>query len=124
MGGDRSIPLSHLLPACNHAANSLLHRGPMVAKLRAVIMIESEAYAAGGRGLNKILELDHQLEAAPGSRYVVDGNRDLVDLERDEPTITFREMRGIFLELGLEPRFVGAIPLELRPRSKTQLLSA
>jgi len=42
----------------------------------------------------------------------------------DEPTITFRDIRGIFVKLGLEPRVVGAIPPELRPRSKTELLSA
>ena len=35
-----------------------------------------------------------------------------------------REPPGFFLKLGLEPRFVGALPPELRPRSKTQLLSA
>ena len=87
-------------------------------------MIELEVYAAGVRDLNKILELDHQLETVPGLRYKVDSNHDIVYLELDEPTITFREIRGIFLKLGLEPRFVGAIPLELHPRSKTQLLSA
>ena len=87
-------------------------------------MIELEVYAAGVRDLNKILELDHQLEAVPGLRYKVDGNHDIVYLELDEPTITFRENRSIFFKLGLEPRFVGAIPPELRPRSKTQLLGA
>ena len=32
-------------------------------------------------------------------------------------------MRAIFVKLGLEPRFVGAIPPELRPRTKTQPLA-
>ncbi len=86
-------------------------------------MIELEVYAAGVRDLNKILELDHQLEAVPGLRYKVDSNHDLVYLEIDEPSITFREMRAIFVKLGLEPRFVGAIPPELRPRTKTQPLT-
>ncbi len=108
----------------HRAINSLLHRARMLVKLGAVVMIELEVYAAGVRDLNKILELDHQLEAVPGLRYKVDSNHDIVYLELDEPTITFREIRGIFLKLGLEPRFVGAIPPELRPRSKTQLLSA
>ena len=86
-------------------------------------MIELEVYAAGVRDLNKILELDHELEAIAGLRYKVDSNHDLVYLEiDDEPTITFREIRAIFRKLGLEPRFVGAIPAELRPKSKTQLL--
>lgn len=83
-------------------------------------MIELEVYAAGLRDLNKILELDHQLEAIPGLRYKVDRNHDLVYLELDEPTVTFREIRAIFRKLNLDPRFVGAIPPELRPKTKTQ----
>ena len=86
-------------------------------------MLDLEVYAAGVRDLNKILELDHELEAIAGLRYKVDSNHDLVYLELDEPTITFREIRAIFRKLGLEPRFVGAIPNELRPKTKTQLLT-
>ena len=48
----------------------------------------------------------------------------IVYLGLDAPTITLRELRGIFSKLGLEPRFVGAIPPELRSRSRTQRLSA
>ena len=87
-------------------------------------MIELEVYAAGMRDLNKILELDHQLAAIPGLRYKVDSNHDLVYLELEEPTISFREIRAIFRKLGLDPRFVGAIPPELRPKTKTQPLNA
>ncbi|MFL6516019.1 MAG: hypothetical protein ACJ8M1_13460 [Chthoniobacterales bacterium] len=87
-------------------------------------MIELEVYAAGVRDLNKILELDHELETIAGLRYKIDSNHDLVYLELDdEPTITFREIRAMFRRLGLDPRFVGAIPPELRPKSKTQLMS-
>jgi hypothetical protein len=86
-------------------------------------MIELEVYAAGVRDLNKILELDHQLEAVTGLRYKVDSNHDIVYLELEEPTITFREIRAIFRKIGFEPRFVGAVPSELRPKTKTQLLS-
>jgi hypothetical protein len=86
-------------------------------------MLELEVYAAGLRDLNKILELDHQLEAIPGLRYKVDSNHDIVYLDLDEPTITFREIRAIFKKLGLDPRFIGAIPPELRPKTKTQPLS-
>ena len=96
----------------------------MLVRLTFVTMIELEVYAAGVRDLNKILELDHQLEAVAGLRYKVDSNHDIVYLELDGPTITVREIRNIFSKLGLEPRFVGEIPPELRPRSKTQLLSA
>ncbi len=86
-------------------------------------MIELEVYAAGLRDLNKILELDHRLEAIAGLRYKVDSNHDLVYLEFDEPSINLREIRAIFLKLGLAPRFVGAIPPELWPKTKTQPLS-
>ncbi len=87
-------------------------------------MLELEVYAAGVRDLNKILELDHELEAVAGLRYKVDRNHDLVYLEMEEPTVTFREIRSIFRKLGLEPRFVGTIPNELRPKTKTQPLTA
>lgn len=86
-------------------------------------MLELEVYAAGVRDLNKILELDHELETAAGLRYKVDRNHDLVYLEMEEPIVTFREIRASFRKLGLDPRFVGTIPPELRPRIKTQLLS-
>lgn len=86
-------------------------------------MLELEVYAAGVRDLNKVLELDHELEAVAGLRYKVDRNHDLVYLELDEPTVTFREIRAMFRKLGLDPRFIGAIPPELRPRTKTQPLS-
>jgi hypothetical protein len=69
-------------------------------------MIELEVYAAGLRDSSKILELDHELEAI-----------------LDEPTVTVREIRAIFRRLDLDPRFIGAMPAELRPKTKTQLLN-
>ena len=87
-------------------------------------MLELEVYAAGVRDLNKILELDHELEAVPGLRYKVDSNHDVVYLELDAPTVTFRDIRAMFRKLDLEPRFVGNIPAELRPKAKTQPLTA
>ena len=86
-------------------------------------MLELEVYAAGLSDLDKILELDHELEAVPALRYKVDSNHDIVYMELDEPTITFREIGMIFRKLGLEPRFVGAVPPEVRPMTKTQILS-
>jgi hypothetical protein len=86
-------------------------------------MIELEVYAAGVRELNKILELERELEAIPGLRYKVDRNHDLVYMEFEQPTISVREIRSIFRKLELEPRFIGAIPPELRTKSKTQLLT-
>ncbi len=86
-------------------------------------MLELEVYAAGVRDLDKVLELDHELEALTGLRYKVDRNHDVVYLELEEPSVSFREIRSIFRKLGLDPRFVGAIPPELRPKTKTQPLS-
>ena len=85
-------------------------------------MLELEVYAAGLGELDKLLELDHQLAAIPGLRYKVDRNHDLVYLELDQLTITFREIRATFRKLALDPRFVGAVPVELRPKTKTQPL--
>ena len=85
-------------------------------------MLELEVYAAGLSSLDRILELDHQLAAIPGLRYKADRNHNLVYFELDQPTITFREIRPIFRKLSLDPRFVGAIPPELRPKTTTQPL--
>jgi hypothetical protein len=87
-------------------------------------VLELEVYAAGVRDLNKILELDIELGAIGGLHYKVDRNHDIVYMELEAPTVTFREIRSIFRKLGLEPKFVGAIPAELRPKTKTQLLGA
>lgn len=85
-------------------------------------MIELEVYAAGVRTLERILELDHEMEAAAGLRYKVDSNHDIVYMEFDEPVLTIHEIRGIFRKLGLEAKIVGSIPPELNAKSKTQVL--
>ena len=85
-------------------------------------MLEIEVYAAGIRNVEKILALDHELEAVAGLRYKVDSNHDIVYLDFDEPTLTIQEIRGMFRRLGLEARIVGAVPPELNPKSKTQPL--
>ena len=92
------------------------------ASLQSKAMIELEVYAAGVRNLDKILELDHELEAVPSLRYKVDSNHDIVYLAFDEPSMTIQEVRAVFRKLGLEPRIVGAVPSELNPKSKTQPL--
>jgi hypothetical protein len=85
-------------------------------------MIELEVYAAGLRKLDTIMELDRQIATLPGVRYKVDGNHDLVYLELEEASITLRELRAMFRKIGLEPRFIGAVPDELRDRTKTEPL--
>jgi hypothetical protein len=85
-------------------------------------MIEIEIYARGLREMGKILELDRQLVEVGGLRYKLDTNHDIVYLEFDEPTLSVREIRAIFLKLGLQPLFIGAIPTELQSRTKTEPL--
>jgi hypothetical protein len=87
-------------------------------------MIQPDVYAAGVRDRNRIIELNHPIETVPGLGYKADSNHDIVYRQLDEPTITSRKIHSIFTKPGLKPRFAGAIPAELRPRSKTQLLSA
>ena len=87
-------------------------------------MFEVEIYAHGLREMANILELDRQLVENAGLRYKMDANHDIVYLEFDEPTLSIREIRTIFLNLGLEPLFIGAIPTELQSRTKTERLSA
>jgi hypothetical protein len=101
-------------------AQELLHRARLAAKVFATFpMIELEVYATSVRDLNKILEL----ETVSGSGCKVDSNHDFVYLDLGEPTIIFEEIQALFLKFELEPRFVGAIAPELRPRSKTPLVS-
>lgn len=87
-------------------------------------VLELEVYAAGVRDLNKVLELDIELGPIAGLHYKIDRNHDIVYLELEGPNATLREIRAIFRKLGLDPKFVGAIPAELRPKTKTQLLEA
>jgi len=85
-------------------------------------VFELEVYAAGVRDLNKIMELDIEFEAIPDLHYKVDREHDIVYMELEWPSVTFREIRATFRKLGLDPKFVGAIPPELRPKTKTQPL--
>jgi len=86
-------------------------------------MFEVEIYARGLREMGNILELDRQLVEIAGLRYKVDTNHDVVYLEFEEPSLSIREIRAIFLKLGLEPLFIGAIPPELQSRTKTERLN-
>ena len=86
-------------------------------------MFEVEIYARGLREMDNVLELDRQFVEIAGLRYKVDANHDILYLEFDEPTLSIREIRAIFLKLNLEPLIVGAIPPELESRTKTERLS-
>ena len=107
--------------ATNFPLRDELHGLDRPASIRS--MFEVEIYARGLREMENVLELDRQLVEIAGLRYKVDTNHDIVHLEFDEPTLSIREIRAIFLKLGLEPLIIGAIPPELQSRTKTERLS-
>jgi hypothetical protein len=109
-------------PAINFLVRDGLHGYHRPAKIERT-MFEVEIYARGLREMGNILELDRQLVEIAGLRYKVDTNHDIVYLEFDEPTLSIRDIRTIFLKLGLEPLIIGAIPAELHSRTKTERLS-
>jgi hypothetical protein len=104
------------------AVRDELHCRRLVAKIRRN-MFEVEIYARGLREMANILELDRQLVEIAGLRYKVDTNHDIVHLEFNEPTLSIREIRAIFLKLGLEPLMIGTVPPELQSRTKTERLA-
>jgi len=109
-------------PPINFPVQDGLHDEHRPAKIQDT-MFEVEIYVRGLREMGNILELDRQLVEIAGLRYKVDTNHDIVHLEFDEPTLSIREIRAIFLKLGLEPLIIGAIPSELHSRTKTERLS-
>src|SRR6476619_5420400 len=118
------LPLSQSAALCKLPLPAISDLATVEHSLYAGRVLELEVYAAGVRDLSKILELDIELETIPGLHYKVDRNHDIVYMELEAPTVTFREIRSIFRKLGLDPKFVGAIPAELRPKTKTQLLES
>ena len=88
-----------------------------------LFMIELEVYAAGVRDSEKILELEHALEVLPGLRYKIDANHDVVYMEMDQPSINLHEMKELFRRAGLDAKFVGSVPAEMKTKSKTQKIT-
>jgi hypothetical protein len=109
-------------PPTNFLVRDELHYRRQAAKILRY-MFEVEIYARGLREMGNVLELDRQLVEIAGLRYKVDTNHDIIYLEFDEPTLSIREIRAIFVKHGLEPLIIGAIPPELQSRTKTERLS-
>ncbi len=88
-------------------------------------MIELEVYAAGLRNIDKILELDHLLRRPSrgcATKWIAITISFIWKWKR--PGLPLRELRAMFRKIGLEPRFIGAVPDELRAKSKTQPLAS
>lgn len=77
-------------------------------------MIELEVYACGLRREDYVLQLHNQMNLFPMARYKVDVHHDLVYFEIDDPAeVTQTQLTQVFEAIGLEPRFVGQIPVEM-----------
>ncbi len=86
-------------------------------------MIELEVYARGLRHGDNVLRLQSQMDVIPHVRYKIDLNHDLVYFELDNAEhITQRKLARLFEDIGLEPRFVGQVPLEIDLGSDTSRL--
>lgn len=71
------------------------------------------------------MSLGLELDALPGIRYKVDTNHDIVYMEFDGSAPSLVSLKSIFTRAGLTPRFVGALPAEVRAdKKKTQRLDA
>ncbi len=85
-------------------------------------MTELLIYAPGLRDGDKLMQLSHQMDML-AARYKVDAPHDMVYFEIDDPQrITLTQINNIFEHIGLQPRFVGQIPQDLRQGGHTDKL--
>lgn len=85
-------------------------------------MIELLVYAPGLREADKQMLLGHQMDML-AARYKVDSRHEMVYFEIDDPNkITLKQVNDLFENIGLEPRFVGQIPPEIKRGDKTDRL--
>lgn len=85
-------------------------------------MTELLVYAPGLRAGDKLMQLSHQMDML-AARYKVDAPHDMVYFEIDDPNrITLKQINDIFEHIGLQPRFVGQIPGEMKQGTVTERL--
>ena len=85
-------------------------------------MTELLVYAPGLRAGDKLMQLSHQMDML-AARYKVDAPHDMVYFEIDDPNrITLKQINDIFEHIGLQPRFVGPIPGEMKHGTVTDKL--
>ncbi len=86
-------------------------------------MTELLVYAPGLRDGDKLMQLSHQMDML-AARYKVDAPHDMVYFEIDDPNrITLTQINDIFEHIGLQPRFVGQIPPEMKQGFTTDRLA-
>lgn len=83
-------------------------------------MVELEVYAAGVRQPGKMMALTLELDVLPGLRYKVDTNHDIVYMEFSGHVPTISGLQSVFKKTGLDAKFVGQLPSEVRSKKKTQ----
>lgn len=77
-------------------------------------MTELLVYAPGLREEDKLMQLSHQMDML-AARYKVDAPHDMVYFEIDDPDrINLTQINDIFEHIGLQPRFVGQIPEQMK----------
>ena len=85
-------------------------------------MTELLVYAPGLRDGDKLMQLSHQMDML-SARYKVDAPHDMVYFEIDDPQrITLKQINDTFEHIGLQPRFVGQIPEEMKRGNVTERL--
>ncbi len=85
-------------------------------------MTELLVYAPGLRLEERIMQLGHQMDIL-AARYKVDAPHDMVYFEIEDPTkITLHQVSELFESIGLQPRFVGQVPAELKRGDVTDRL--
>jgi hypothetical protein len=83
-------------------------------------MTELQFYVPGLRTEEKMMQFNHQTDMLP-ARCKVDAPHDMVYFEIDDPSrITLGQITDIFENIGLLPRLVGTIPLDIKRGDETE----
>ena len=87
-------------------------------------MIELEVYAKGLRNTRYLTELRGQMDMLPKVRYKIDSRHELVYFEIDDPEeVSLEQIDALFADIGLQGRFVGQLPDNLRRGDQTVRLN-
>ena len=86
-------------------------------------MTDLAVYAPGLRAEDKLMQLSHQMDML-AARYKIDAPHEMVYFEIDDPQrINLTQINDIFEHIGLQPRFVGQIPEDLKQGDVTDRLA-
>lgn len=85
-------------------------------------MTELLVYVPGLRQEDKLMHLGHQMDLL-AARYKIDAPHEMVYFEIDDPNrVTVKQINDLFENIGLQPRFVGQLPPELKRGDVTERL--